>query len=132
MRTYVCDYATVSPVVLVNAIINDDIFVNAWADFYDVDEDVFVLRVYPVFGEENVDLTAEEWRLVENLVKPYLAKQGLTNPQICGTIISEREKTTELVHEVDEPSAVGTRRKPREALIHKRRGVIYEKPTAVN
>lgn len=74
MRTYVCDYATISPVVLVNAIINDDIFVNAWADFYDVDEDVFVLRVYPVFGEENADLTAEEWRLVENLVKPYLAK----------------------------------------------------------
>lgn len=74
MRTYVCDYATVSPVVLVNAIINDDIFVNAWADFYDVDEDVFVLRVYPVFGEENTDLTAEEWRLVENLVNPYLAK----------------------------------------------------------
>ena len=74
MRTYVCDYATVSPAVLVNTIINDDIFVNAWADFYDVDEDVFVLRVYPVFGEENTDLTAEEWRLVENLVKPYLAK----------------------------------------------------------
>ena len=74
MRTYVCDYATISPIVLVNSITNDGVCGNAWADFYDVDEDVFVLRVYSVFGEANADLTAEEWKTVEDFVKPYLAK----------------------------------------------------------
>ena len=74
MRTYVCDYATISPVVLVNTIINNDVFVNAWADFYDANEDVFILRVYPVFSGKDAEITAEEWRLVEDFVKPYLAK----------------------------------------------------------
>lgn len=68
MKTYICDYALVSPAILANRItFTCD---QAWGDWFDIDEDSFGLRVFSVF--ENEELSAEELARVDALVKPYL------------------------------------------------------------
>lgn len=68
MKTYICDYALISPAILTNRI--TFMCDQAWGDWFDIDEDSFGLRVFSVF--ENEGLSAEELARVDALVKPYL------------------------------------------------------------
>lgn len=66
MKTYICDYASISPDTLVDAI--EYAFPGATAIWMDKDEDSFEVTVYGVSGEFMNEL--------DDVLAPYL----LTNP----------------------------------------------------
>lgn len=68
MKTYICDYALISPAVLADRI--TFMCDQAWSNWLDIDEDRFELHVFSVF--ENEELSAEELARVDALVKPFL------------------------------------------------------------
>ena len=68
MKTYICDYALISPAILASRI--TFMCDQAWCDWLGIDEDRFKLCVFSVFEDE--ELSAEELARVDTLVKPFL------------------------------------------------------------
>lgn len=65
--SFVCDYAKISALVLMYKIEHE---ANGFCTFKDVDEDSFVLYVYP--WSELEPFTAEEVKTITDLVNPYI------------------------------------------------------------
>ena len=71
MKTYICDYATISPTILCDRLLADNT-ISAFGIWRDLDEDRFALDVDCMFDEE--ELTPLELARVDAIVKPYLYK----------------------------------------------------------
>ena len=84
---FICDYALIDPMTLCNRInrVNDRLN----PAYRDIDDDAFSIAIYTMFGAE--ELTSEEAEQVEEIVTPYLLKQGLTTSKVYGILFIERE-----------------------------------------
>ena len=72
MMTFICDYATISPIILCNKIIAGTTAMM-WATYNDIDEDCFNLTVFnPLEGEE---LSEEDKAWLEIVMEPYLYRE---------------------------------------------------------
>ena len=71
MKTYICDYATISPAILCDRLLADGA-ITAFGVWRDLDEDRFALDVDSIF--EGDELTPLELVRVDAIVKPYLYK----------------------------------------------------------
>ena len=72
MKTYICDYATISPAILCDRLLADGA-ITAFGVWRDLDEDRFALAVDSIF--EGDELTSLELARVDAIVKPYLYKE---------------------------------------------------------
>ena len=71
MMTFICDYATISPVILCAKIAG--ISAMMWATYNDIDEERFKLTVFnPLEGEE---LSEENKAWLEIALSPYLYRE---------------------------------------------------------
>ena len=68
---YICDYAKVSPAVLANRIINA-VDHAVWADYRDIDDDIFRFEIFNPF--ENASVSEEDAAWAYEIIKPYLAE----------------------------------------------------------
>lgn len=66
MKTYICDYAAISPVTMIDAI--EYAFPGASAIWKDIDEDSFEVTVIGVLGEQMDEL--------DDVLAPYLLDQS--------------------------------------------------------
>jgi len=67
MMTFVCDYAKISPIILMYRV-DGALRGVGFSTYLDIDEDRFVLSVFP-YGQR---FGAQACNIVANLVKPYL------------------------------------------------------------
>ena len=65
MRTFICDYAKISPDVLTNLVTTK--ILGAWSIYVDIDEDCFKLHVFEPFKSVKVD-----WAKAIEILTPYL------------------------------------------------------------
>jgi hypothetical protein len=65
MRAFICDYAKISPDVLVNLVTTK--ILGAWGAYVDIDENRFELHVLEPFKTVKVD-----WTQAREVISPYL------------------------------------------------------------
>ena len=71
MREFICDYALISPAILVDRVC--EAMLTAFAYFADLDEDRFIICVDSPFVNESA--SAEDLAIAEELITPYLWKE---------------------------------------------------------
>ena len=67
MLSYICDYATVSPIILMYKV--DSAIRATFSTYEDLDEDRFVLHVFPMDGDI---LSPADSAKVAEIVNPYI------------------------------------------------------------